>query len=492
MGRMRKHWGRFVNTILILLVAFSLLATFAIFSPTFRIFNSWPSFGQDKGQDQQTVATGTLNVAQPSSAPLQVVFSPKSVIFHDKEEGFVKSFKPDLIKQLTQPLFDLSKTIDASKIKEEETDNLRQSIDKKDFIEFEFSDEIPIAFLLKDAPELDASHRDYVFDRIIMSANAKQLYLLNEKNDKAFTVEVQEEGPIQDIQDQLKQDKASFYAVQPFECREGRVYLSKESQELDVLTYMVERQPINFYLNKLFSSPENIHDYSDANYSRYFSEGKSLLLDNNSLELVYASDQGKGDPLQQYEAIQESFNLLKDFQPAYDSWKFTDFNADNQQIVFRKFIAGLPVFGPHNVSKIKLKISDQGLIGLNLSALTIQTPVTPLSTPVRLMSGKDVVRILAENNYSSQEIDMVQLGYRWVRSDKSNALVELVPSWHVKLKGRWHMLDNLVDMSKYEDLQTIYSDSKEHVNMQGLTDHKDREAGEESEDISLGQDQAED
>ncbi|OFT92856.1 YycH family regulatory protein [Aerococcus sp. HMSC23C02] len=486
---MRKHWGRFVNIILILLVAFSLLATFAIFSPTFRVFNAFPGFGQNKDQDQQQVATGTLNVTQPSSAPLQVVFSPKSVVRHTKEEGYVKSFNPALIKQLTQPLFDLSKTIDAGKIKEEESEDLRQAIDKKDFVEFEFSDEIPMAFLLKGAPELDKSHRDYVFDRIIMTVDDPKIYLLSEKNDKAFTVEAQEEGPIQTIQDQLNQDKSTFYAVQPFECREGRIYLSKEAQELDILTYMVERQPINFYLNKLFPSPENIHDYSDANYSRYFSDGKSLLLDNNTLELVYASDGSDGEALQQDEAIQESFNLLKDFQPAYDSWKFTDFSGQNQQIVFRKFIAGLPVFGPHNVSKIKLKISDQGLLGLNLSALTIQTPVTPLSAPVRLMSGKDVVRILAENNYSTQEIDMIQLGYRWVRSDKSNALVELVPSWHVKLKGRWHMLDNLVDMSKYKDLQTIHLDTKENINMQGLTDHKDRETGEESEDISLDQEQ---
>ena len=57
----------------------------------------------------------------------------------------------------------------------------------------------------------------------------------------------------------------------------------------------------------------------------------------------------------------------------------------------------------------------------------IQTPLTDRREDVTLLSGTDLLAALDAGGYSSQEIQMIALGYDWTFSEESNRLVNLTP-----------------------------------------------------------------
>ncbi len=95
-------------------------------------------------------------------------------------------------------------------------------------------------------------------------------------------------------------------------------------------------------------------------------------------------------------------------------------------------------------------MSGSTMTELQFLTQVIQTPLTDRGEDITLLSGQDLLAALNAGGYSSQEIQMIVLGYDWTFSEESNRLVNLTPKWFIKIDGAWKALDQWVGGTETE------------------------------------------
>lgn len=466
---MNRKWDLFVHTLLVMLVILSLLLTVGIFGSSFQLPIQFQRFFNHEVEDSLSPPTGDLNTAQSHETSLYSVFSPNEIVIADNKDNYLKSKNQDDITQTTEVLFGVTSKLDARHIKEQRLEDFRNNLTGSAYLEFEFADSIPLQFLLSDKEDADSK---VAFDRLVIKGDdLSAIYFLNQADQKVYALAIKEadKDKLKQLLNYPKAHTEHFLAAEVVDLGYVRKYLSVDRLDVEARTYMVERQAVPTYLRQLFDSPENIYDYSDSDFQRYYSEDKNLSINNKTQELAFSIDQPKTKNTGRLESLKASFNVLKQYQANLDSWKFISYNNSNHEIGYRKFINGLPVFGPYNVSKVMIRVSEDKIYRLNLSMLSIQTPVTPLSYTVTVMTGREVVDVLSKERIDLKEIQDIHLGYRWVKNTDSDSLIDLIPAWHVKRNGQWALLDQIVDLSHYKDLQTKRTDKKAVVDLRKMT-----------------------
>lgn len=463
-GSMHRKWNIFIHLVLITLVVLSLLATLGIFGSSFQVPDQLQRFFRREESAQTTKPASALNTAQSHEAPLHEVFSPNKLVVTEPNGPCMKSKNIDDMKVLTDLLFNISKDITDQALEERDLAGFRQQLTNQAYLDFEFSDLIPLTFLI-DTKEVEVTN-DLSFDRLVFKKNEPDaMYVLNQKAGKVYRLSVARPKEVDHILNYYEKNKDHFLAAAPLDLGNVRKYLLQDELTVPALSYMVERQPVPNFLRQLFDSPESIHDYSDGDFQRYFSDDKSLLVNNQTQELVFNQDKRQDDVPKRNEAIQDSFRVLKNYQANVDSWKYVHYHEDDGSIEYRKFINGLPVFGPYNVSKVHMLADSRHIFALNLSTLTIQTPLTPLSYDVKVMSGQEAWDTIEKSGLNTKEVEDIRLGYRWVKNEQSESLIDLLPAWHIKIKGKWVMLEQEVDMANFPDRQSERADNERPLDL---------------------------
>lgn len=457
--KQNKHY--FIHGLLIILVLLSLIITYFIIASPVEIINWVDSVTHNEEEASGLNSTSEDGETQDSREHLNDLVIANRLIIHDKDDNYWASNDSRSLGKLQEDLaalpYDRSQAVTTTAL-----DTFRENKSDSDYLEFTFLDFLTSALFSKMHPDIFNEEDAVSFNQVVFVEGEDSLYLISESDHLVYQVPLDRSINEVIAYEDYTADKDKITEVTPVVFSEGRKYISKEKETVNKLTYMLERQPNTFFLGALFSSPEEIHDYSDDSYSRYYANGHQLAISNHSYELNFSQDTSSAINVTEWQKIGESFNMLSRFIPEQDTWVLSDYQEDESTITYRKFVDNIPVYGPDHVSRAVFKMDGNQVAYLSMSALTIQTQLDDLAKPLELMSGTNALELLRNNGYDPSQIQNMQIGYRWVKSPESDRLVELVPTWHVKRDGVWYALEDIVDMSDYNHLR-LYDKEEDEV-----------------------------
>lgn len=442
---------------MILLVCSSLAITYLVMASPVGVLNWMDSlFAQ---REERTL--GTQRVANQSTSSgeemLNQILTPETLITHN-EETYEATTNYEILKKIKQEMDQIAFK-DNQEISQQSLEAFRQKYDDDSFIEVQYSDTLSTALFNHMHEGINSDADALRFDRILFLPAESNIYLISVTDQTVYGVPIENEAEnYLNFENYLSEDQLT--EVTPVMLMNARHYISKDKQTVEKATFMLERQPSSFFLGILFPLPEDIRDYSDDVYSRYYANGYQIAINNENNELSFIQDVTQSVSGTEKQKLDETANLLNKLLTDKGRWLLTDYTSESD-VVYRKFVNNLPVFGADHVAKTSFKLSNTQITNLQLSTLTIQTQLTSRNEKYEIMSGTNALEILRNNGIDNSEIEDMQLGYRWVQSKDSKRLVELIPAWMIKRDGSWYMLEDIVDMSEYQDLQTKKVDSNE-------------------------------
>jgi regulatory protein YycH of two-component signal transduction system YycFG len=148
--------------------------------------------------------------------------------------------------------------------------------------------------------------------------------------------------------------------------------------------------------------------------------------------------------------IRDSFHEIKMLDNWTNPFYFYGFDEETDNVYYRRYVNGYPIFGEVDYGLTRIHMSGSSMTELQFLTQVIQTPLTDRGEDVALLSGKDLLAALDAGGYSSQEIQMIALGYDWTFSEESNRLVNLTPKWFIQINGVWKSLDQWIGGAETE------------------------------------------
>lgn len=284
--------------------------------------------------------------------------------------------------------------------------------------------------------------QNHQINRILISTNQNEpIYLVNDQNRNVYRAE-RPESPLQPLISLYADQQEQFYLADAFAFSEGLTFLPQGEITVPSLFYLVEKQPNSFFINQLFDDTTELRDDSNDYVTAYSDNISELRLNKETGVLFYyrnTLDQTNNPPSQQ---VRDSFHALKFIDTWTQATYFSGYDDQSREILYRRFIEGLPIFSAQERGYIRMEMSNNYLIRIQYPTEVIQTPLTDREEQVTLPSAREVRDVLTSNGYNFADIEMMQVGYQWLSSEESSRIAELEPKWFVKMGGSWRTVES--------------------------------------------------
>lgn len=483
-GPMKQNkWNWILHAILVILALVSVAASVSnLYGPS--ALNAFFSQADQESNRETTTELNNMAISnettdENSTEEVEITAS-QTLILHSESDEYVAIDNMSAVKELKHVAagFDYD-----SEIEEDSAYNIRNYVQTQPYIEDKLNNETPINLLIADTSRLPEELQEIAITSYIYIMETNEVYLLNDVTNTAYSLTISDnvDDVMAEVHDYLSSYEDLMEPVVPVTLANGVSYVSKDAQEIERFTYLQERQPTTYFLNHFFETPEDIHDYSMNNISRYYTEGRQLTINMETFEVFFLQDNTEAEETNLNQQIEVTSAAMADILADQTSWLYAEANGDDERemITYRKYVNSLPIFGNNYVSKAHFVMSGDTIQNIYMSALTIQTQVTDLSESYEVMSGVDALDLLNNAGYPNEDISELVLGYRWVQNPETSRLVELIPSWHIQIGNKWFMLEDLIDMSQYPSLQTTYTESGEAVDLSLYFDNLGQQVSEE-------------
>lgn len=226
-------------------------------------------------------------------------------------------------------------------------------------------------------------------------------------------------------------------------------------------SYIAELKPSLEIRNRLFEDLSEITNSTtaDKRFEQYYDNVSKVTVDKETNILTY-NRSSTSVKLDLQDVLKYSISELKDFEVWPGKIRFFQYNNTKQQVVYRRYIEGFPVFGrggmENDFGGTYLTIAKDGVLSrMQMSLVIAQTPVFDEMAEKRLLNGSELIAHLDSIGYPINTIDNIELGYCWTKNLESdgleseesgaNTIVDFEPSWYIFTNGIWYNIDELSD-----------------------------------------------
>jgi regulatory protein YycH of two-component signal transduction system YycFG len=417
------------------LVAISLFLTVRILST--------PS---TSGLSQNSTTSVSANLT--NTKKIEDVFAPIRMIVHTDKRIYLTQ-NPEIMKSVNELLGEslLDGIEGVSTYTQEEYDAL---ILVPTQLEIRFAEEVPLELLSRYFTNLQEDYYDDTIDRIILNSKEEDpVYLLNDETKQVFTV-ARPDNVLQPLVDLYEGQKDAYMEVESYESESAISYLPKEAITIQKLVYLVEKPSNSYFIDLLFNDTTDLKDNGNDEFVSYSDNISELSIHKETGQLSYYRNILDAEELPDYRLIRDSFHEIKMLDNWTNPFYFYGFDEGTDNVYYRRYVNGYPIFGEVDYGLTRIHMSGSSMTELQFLTQVIQTPLTDRREDVTLLSGTDLLAALDAGGYSSQEIQMIALGYDWTFSEESNRLVNLTPKWFIQIDGSWKSLDQWIGGTETE------------------------------------------
>ena len=432
---MKHKESPMLSAFLYTLVAISLFLTVRILSTPSTV-----------GLSQNSTTSVSANLT--NTKKVEDVFAPIRMIIHTDKRIYLTQ-EPEIMQSvnelLSESVFDGIEGV--STYTQEDYDALILSPTQ---LEIRFAEEVPLELLSRYFTNLQEEYYDEGVDRIIFNSKEEDpVYLLNDETKQVFTV-ARPANLLQSLAELYESQKEAYAEVESYETELAISYLPIEAITIQKLIYLVEKPSNSYFIDLLFDDTTDLKDNGSDEFVSYSDNISELSIDKETGQLSYYRNILDAEDLPDYRLIRDSFHEIKMLDNWTNPFYFYGFDKENDNVYYRRYVNGYPIFGEVDYGLTRIRMSGSSMTELQFLTQVIQTPLTDRGEDVTLLSGQDLLAALNAGGYSSQEIQMIALGYDWTFSEESNRLVNLTPKWFIKIDGVWKALDQWIGGTETE------------------------------------------
>lgn len=432
---MKHKESPMLSALLYTLVAISLFLTVRILSTPSTV-----------GLSQNSTTSVSANLT--NTKKVEDVFAPIRMIVHTDKRMYLTQM-PEIMRSvnelLSESVFDGIEGV--STYTQEDYDALILSPTQ---LEIRFAEEVPLELLSRYFTNLQEEYYDEGVDRIIFNSKEEDpVYLLNDETKQVFTV-ARPANLLQSLAELYESQKEAYAEVESYETELAISYLPIEAITIQKLVYLVEKPSNSYFIDLLFDDTTDLKDNGSDEFVSYSDNISELSIDKETGQLSYYRNILDAEDLPDYRLIRDSFHEIKMLDNWTNPFYFYGFDKENDNVYYRRYVNGYPIFGEVDYGLTRIRMSGSSMTELQFLTQVIQTPLTDRGEDVTLLSGQDLLAALNAGGYSSQEIQMIALGYDWTFSEESNRLVNLTPKWFIKIDGVWKALDQWIGGTETE------------------------------------------
>ena len=432
---MKHKESPMLSALLYTLVAISLFLTVRILSTPSTV-----------GLSQNSTTSVSANLT--NTKKVEDVFAPIRMIIHTDKRIYLTQ-EPEIMQSvnelLSESVFDGIEGV--STYTQEDYDALILSPTQ---LEIRFAEEVPLELLSRYFTNLQEDYYDDGIDRIILNSKEDDpVYLLNDETKQVFTT-ARPENLLQPLVDLYEGQKEAYMEVESYQSESAISYLPKEAITVQKLVYLVEKPSNSYFIDLLFNDTTDLKDNGNDEFVSYSDNISELSIDKATGQLSYYRNILDAEELPDYRLIRDSFHEIKMLDNWTNPFYFYGFDEETDNVYYRRYVNGYPIFGEVDYGLTRIHMSGSSLTELQFLTQVIQTPLTDRGEDVTLLSGKDLLAALDAGGYTSQEIQMIALGYDWTFSEESNRLVNLTPKWFIQIDGVWKSLDQWIGSTETE------------------------------------------
>ena len=432
---MKQKESPMLSAVLYTLVAVSLFLTVRILSTP-----SASGLGQN--------STPSVSANLTNTKKIEDVFAPIRMIVHTDKRLYLTQ-TPEIMQSVNELLGEslLDGIEDVSTYTQEEFDALILSPTQ---VEIRFAEAVPLELLSRYFTNLQEDYYDDGIDRIIFNSKEEDpIYLLNDETKQVFTV-ARPDNVLQPLVDLYEGQKDAYMEVESYESESAISYLPTEAITVQKLVYLVEKPSNSYFIDLLFDDTTDLKDNGSDEFVSYSDNISELSIEKTTGQLSYYRNILDAEELPDYRLIRDSFHEIKMLDNWTNPFYFYGFDEETDNVYYRRYVNGYPIFGEVDYGLTRIHMSGSSLTELQFLTQVIQTPLTDRGEDVTLLSGKDLLAALDAGGYTSQEIQMIALGYDWTFSQESNRLVNLTPKWFIQIDGVWKSLDQWIGSTETE------------------------------------------
>lgn len=217
-----------------------------------------------------------------------------------------------------------------------------------------------------------------------------------------------------------------------------------KSFTLPVFAFQVTNQNIDTLSSNLLSSNQRSNITSSKNGDRtvYSSGNNQRLIYHRTNGTVDYESYANNDEHRSTEQLYSYFyNRLVKTGVQLSNIRFDGSSDHQRHFTYRSFVDGFPIFNENGYGSIQLE-SGNGMERCQMSRYSLQVPLPISQQEVKLPATSDVLNELHANPHF-KDIRGIRVGYLW-RSDSSDKVVKLTPTYFVRYHGNWVSYEQLI------------------------------------------------
>lgn len=344
---------------------------------------------------------------------------------------------PLQFSKLTQPLEKTAPT----EVKKDKTyyNNLLKN---ESYMQLTYPDQITISLFLTKLKKANNGKFNRIF--VPIDNSEKYLYL---GNDQDYTVYKVALGKVKfdKFYEQIRNAKAQ---VQVALHRLSDAYLPfyEKATQLPNYSYLTDQETDSYFVYRLLGTGSI--NQRNSSTSITYSNGvyERLIAAKKSHNYEYVNYNETKTPKSITKKLSTSLYFVRKIGLSEPDLHF--FDADNNTLIYQSFVEEYPVFFPGNYNtRAQVNFAKNGL-KINFNSLNLQIPIPSNGSKTTLPATDVAINQLVENGYAKKNISRIIVGYT-VEADSNNSsrLVDLKPTYYVKIKGKWQSLREWIKAS---------------------------------------------
>lgn len=384
--------------------------------------------------------TSTQNVIKKMD-----VYSPSQILWnnsgdlklvYNNKRNVINAVQNDMMKWKFDDL-----TIDAKG-----KSNYEKFLNRKNTIQLLYPMQMPVKYYGQILKKDSLTDNNYMFNRVLISFNKKDknVYLGNDDSKVIYKVKVNT-GSSKNIIKLLKETDISI-PVDLHLLNKSVAIEYKEHVSLQPYSYLVNKQEDNSFISNLLG-PNNITTRQSGNLKTYSASAyQRLVSDSKRNELSFYDYTKTKEPKTKVQVLNQGFDLVNQINSPLSNAKLSDVNWKNKVLTYREYVEGFPTFQKSDFGATKISFSKSGQV-TQFSNKIMQVPVPSDQEPVVLKSTKEIINDLKSMNFNINKISYIDLGYKWQEDMDNKNIVDLIPTYFLRVEGKWYTLDDLIGIS---------------------------------------------
>ncbi|MGX4764025.1 two-component system activity regulator YycH [Holzapfeliella sp. JNUCC 72] len=425
------------------------LVTLSLFL-TFLIWTSNQSLEQEKYENP--IITNENNALNDQN--FARIFSPTQVVNYQNGQNYVLiNQQNDLISSLLDKMKSWNLKINRQEVFDEKS--YLDKLNNQNNVQIAYTDAMSLNVFAEviDKKDLKQSE-DFTFNRIFIPKELdNHIYFANDQTKEILTVE--RGGYDAPGFSKLVDDYGFKSPVKFMKLASNRYVLNYITQpQLSVYSYMINRDLEDNYVYRLLG---NNSTSTQNNYSTTYKLGSSkrLVVDKDNDQFQYSDVSITNTPQDTQGLFDRSFQAISSLKTRLVEWRYysSSISTSDKQITYRNYVEGLPVFSQSENGVASVSYSSSGE-DMSFTNQMLQVPIPPDGKVATLPTTSELMNQLKLSGYENNQIQDIELGFEWQKDATNNDLIDLVPTYYVKVNDKLANYETLINKTSTNTLTT--------------------------------------